>query len=670
MQIHLAAKRGDNSAIEHQLQQGVSVDVLDQEGKTPLMRAVESRFSGLSTVRLLIANGADVNACSSQFLHVVDSPFLRSVLDLAVETGKPDIVRFLLDAGANPCFVNGMGCTTVGFALSEDPDHQEILEILLEAGANPEICGHPGESHLVDAMQCGNFQTARILLKYGARRELVNLSPLSWTVALGTVDEVAAELTRYGESAATACAEPEPWQMAMLTGEIAKAELLLTFGANLNSRGSHDRTSLMLAVSRNHAELTQWLLKHGADPQEQDDMGQTALMEAVEHQAADCVRVLVRAGVSLVNPDCQQAIAMARDIDVVRALVEGGGDIDAVGDWDAGITDGHWSLYTAAEMGDLQFARQLLELGANPRRECAGETALHKAAACDHLEIVKLLLEHGADPNAADCDMCTPLVNARSVECVDLLLAAGADIHAQNCCGHEVIEQHRDPEIIERLRMAGAAMETPEGSSGGLMMSAAQEGNLELVEHLLQQNIDPNASSDLELTPLMAAAERGHVDVLRRLIEAGVDIDAREYRGRTALFYAAAPETGIAFQVHQQMEMFRPQIMEELWSNLPEAMRERIANIPGPVLPMAYRANDDVTAIDLLVQAGADLEAIDIEGATPLLVTCRHGRPARVARLLQLGANLQATDDQGRTARDMAASHLDAKQGAEILKLF
>lgn len=665
MQIHWAAKRGDNSAIERQLQRGISVDALDREGKTPLMWAVEFGRAGLSTLRLLIANGANVNAVSTEFQ--------QTPLGLAASCGQPDIVRFLLDAGANPCFVDRFGCNAVASAISDDPGHLEILETLLQAGASPDISDHDEAGPLFFAMRYGNFQAARHLLKYGARRELVELSPLSWTVALGTVDELIAELLRLGDSAAMECAEPGPWLMAMLTGDIAKAELLLQYGANLETRGSRDRTSLMFAVSCDHAEMSQWLLVHGADPLAQDEWGQTALMEAVTYQAANCVRVLLRAGVPLENPNREYAIALARDINVVRALVEAGADIDAVGDWDAGIPDGHWPLYSAAEMGDLQFVRQLLELGANPHREFTGETALHKAAARDHLDIVELLIQRGADVNAEECDGNTPLSVAKSLECVELLLAAGADIHAQDLCGVELIGQHRDLEIIERLRAAGGTLDALGGSFGTLLMSAAQEGNVELVNHLLQQKVDANAPTDLGLTPLMAAAERGHIEVMRRLIEAGVDVHAREYRGRTALYYAAVPETGLAFQIYQDLERLRPQIMDDMLASIPETMREAVqksfANMPVPVSSMGYRPNDDVTTIDLLVQAGADMETLDSEGATPLLVACQYGRPSRVARLLQLGANLHAIDDHGRTACDRAAEHLDAKQGEEILKL-
>lgn len=661
MQIHWAAKRGDNAAIERQLRRGIAVDAADREGRTPLMFAIEGRRASLATLQLLVARGADVNAVSSQF-H-------RTPLTLAVESGRPDYVRFLLDSGANLHHVNDWGYTALALATLDDPGHLEVLEMLLQAGASPEVSSCRDEGLLLDALQNGNFAAARMLLKYGASRQSVEHSPLSLAVALGTVDDVVAELRRLGHDANRECARPGPWLKAVFSGDIAKAELLKQRGANLDECYSCDETSLMIAASRNQSSFVRWLLDQGADLQAQNSLGQTALMLAVVAGAADSVRVLLQAGAPLRNPNGEHVIARARDIEVVRVLVAAGADIDAVGDWDAGIPDGEWPLNTAADMGDLGFARQLLELGADPCRECTGRTALLTAAAHDQLEIVQLLIDHGADVNAEDCDGWTPLSEAVSLECVELLLAAGADIHAQDLAGTEVIGQHRDPEIIERLRAAGGSLESPAGSLSSLMITAAQEGNAELIDYLLQQGVDANVPTELNLTPLMAAAERGHIAAVRRLLAAGVDVHAREYRGRTTLFYAAAPETGIAFEIYQMTERTRRLYMDDMFAQFPESMREKIANTPGPILPMSYRPSDDVTAIDLLIAAGADLEALDAEGATPLLVTCRYGRPSRVARLLQLGANKQAIDDQGRMAGDWAAEHLDELQRAEILEL-
>lgn len=650
MQLHWAAKRGDNSAIERQLQRGVNQEALDEA----LRLAAEAPKAGLSTLQLLIDQGANVDAISNSR---EDTPLM-----LAANAGCPAKVRFLLAAGADPRFLTRSGRSTITYLPTVNEDgHNLALEILLQAGADPNVVSHSRECPLYFAVTYGNREAIRLLLEYGADREFVSANPVLWAIALGSVEDVAAAL-----SSELGYCDHDAWSLCMMIGDVAKAELLLANGATMDERGQYDRTSLMQAAECDQPDMVRWLLARGADVNVASDLQNTALSLAASAGSVDCVRILMAAGAPL-NQRRYPVISRAKGQDVVKALMAAGADINE------GENCGYWILKVATEEGDEEFVLQLLELGADPNTECAGATALHSAVNGDHLEIVSLLLEHGADPNAEDCDMCTPLVNARSVECIDLLLAAGADIHAQNCCGQEVIQQHRDPEIIERLRAAGGMLESPDSSTGSLMMPAAQEGNLELIDHLLQQNVDANAPTSLELTPLMAAAERGHIKVVRRLIEVGVDVHAREYRGRTALYYAAVPETGLAFQIYQDLEKLRPQIMDDMLAHIPEAMREAVresmANVQPPIPAMGYRPSDDVTAIDLLIQAGADIEAQDAEGATPLLVACRYGRPARVARLLQLGANLQAMDDQGRTARDMAAEHFDAKHGAEILKL-
>ena len=627
------------------------------------MYAVEWTQADISTLQLLIDNGADVNAVS---IGLEFTP-----LDLAACAGRPEIVHYLLDAGANPRCVSHSGSTAISYCSSEaDVGHLAILELLLEAGTDPNVVGSHGECALFSAVRFGNFRAVRLLLDHVARRELVELSPFSWAVVLGTVDEVAAEVRSYGELAARECAERGPWLMTLLSGDVAKAGLLQANGANLHTRGSRNRTNLMFSVSCDHVEMTRWLLAQGADLHAQDEFGQTALMEAIAYKAARCVRVLLEAGAPLRNPDGYQAVARATDADVVRVLVEAGADIDAREDEDGVILGGWWPLLTAADLGDNQFVRLCLALGADPNRQFTGETALHRAAGNDHLEIVQLLLQRGADPNASDCDMHTPLMNAQSLECVDLLLNAGADINAFDCTGATVVQHHHDPEILDRLTAAGAAFDSPPESLNSLILSAARDGDLELLDYLLRNEVDVNAPTHLRMTPLMAAAERGHAEVLRRLIAAGADLHAREYQGRTALFYAAAPESGIPFQLTRQFDpdSLRSLLCEQ-FATMSDKVREMMENMPMTTPDYGYHPSDDVEAIDLLVQAGALVDARDAEGATPLLVACGCGRSARVARLLQLGADIDARDAAERSTRDMAAGHHDAVQSAAILRL-
>lgn len=121
------------------------------------------------------------------------------------------------------------------------------------------------------------------------------------------------------------------------------------------------------------------------------------------------------------------------DLAAVRELVEGGADVNSVGDHGMGplLTftpavveyllsqgadpnrqtneSGHPVLLGIAYVNNAECVRLLLEAGADPRAvvEETGETALHgvlahageRASAAERHAIVRLLVEHGADPN-------------------------------------------------------------------------------------------------------------------------------------------------------------------------------------------------------------------------------------------------------------------------------
>jgi ankyrin repeat protein len=258
---------------------------------------------------------------------------------------------------------------------------------------------------------------------------------------------------------------------------------------------------------------------------------------------------------------------------------------------------------------------------------------------------------------------------AGSLECVDLLLAAGGDIHASDQVDADVAQHHRDPEILDRLQAAGATVHPSQGSTGSLLHSAAEDGDLGLLEYLLRQQADVNFSDLCGRTPLMAAAERGHADVIRRLLAAGANVHACDQDGRTALFYSAAPEAFTAFQLTQEFSgEDATNAMYKALGEVPDDMKYLLEQLT-PSLNYGYDPSDDVIGIDLLLSAGAKIEDRDEEGATSLLVACRCGRPARVTMLIQMGANVHARDATGRSARDLPAEHHDTEQRDQILRL-
>jgi ankyrin repeat protein len=73
--------------------------------------------------------------------------------------------------------------------------------------------------------------------------------------------------------------------------------------------------------------------------------------------------------------------------------------------------------------------------------------------------------------------------------------------------------------------------------TGGLANAAAQ-GDLELVQRLLEAGADVNDRDSWGHTPLMSACWGGHKDIVQILLERGADVNAKTRRDWTAIRFA------------------------------------------------------------------------------------------------------------------------------------
>lgn len=141
-----------------------------------------------------------------------------------------------------------------------------------------------------------------------------------------------------------------------------------------------------LAVRHNDAAALEALIAHGADVNGRNRSGETALAYAASLGNEAAVRVLLEHGAAEREPLPMIEAAVGDSPGIMRLFLARGGDVNTCDE------RGWTALHEAADWGDIQVARILLEHGADVR---AGPpnlpTPLEHARTQRHADVVALL---------------------------------------------------------------------------------------------------------------------------------------------------------------------------------------------------------------------------------------------------------------------------------------
>jgi len=174
------------------------------------------------------------------------------------------------------------------------------------------------------------------------------------------------------------------------------------------------------------------------------------------------------------------------------------------------------------------------------------------------------------------------------------------------------------------------------------LLDAAYEGALALVKQALQNGANVEATDNEGSTPLHLASSEGHLDIVQYLSTShGANAANTDNWGNTPLHKAC---------MNGQLDVER-YLLTYHGANL-----EAADNNEGktPLLEACWCGH--LAVVQELVARGANLEATDNDGWTPLHCACNWGQHD-VAQFLLVscgGANLEATDDDGMTPLHLA----------------
>jgi ankyrin repeat protein len=387
--------------------------------------------------------------------------------------------------------------------------------------------------------------------------------------------------------------------------DLQMADLLLKAGAKVNAGDDYGVTPLARACENASEPMITKLLDAGADPNQAQTSALTPLMIAAKTGNVNVVKALIARGAS-VNATTNEANASALmwalaagHASIVEVLVEGGADVRL------STTKGFTPLMFAARNGDIDLAKVLIAAGADVNQRASdGTHVLPFAIISGQDRFALFLLEQGADPNG-------------TVDGVGALHAAAGSVSTW------LGDWSR--------RRGGSAL-------GGVMFGGRLDPTrrLELVKALLARGANPNARID------KSAMFMSYVGYPKKGAFEPFACGTGDLTGATPLWVAAYSANGGAFAQ---------------------------GGFGGPNIP-----DSNAEIIKALLQAGGDLHLTTSDGTTPLMVAAGLGRATYTPRqprgdrspngeeavkvLLEAGANINAVNEA-----DFSALHGAAYRG-------
>lgn len=302
------------------------------------------------------------------------------------------------------------------------------------------------------------------------------------------------------------------------------------------------------------------------------------------------------------------------------------------------------------------------------------------------------LVKHGADASALDENSLTPLHHAATggdPAAIDVLCSAGVDVN---------------------LRVDQDFSYPPECDTWSALDFAAIDDNVDAFKALVRRGADWKALSSEGLTVLNTAAASSKTEVIDALIELGAPVDGPRGVENTPLFTATAsnsPDAARALLRHGANVHGKPEASDDdsplyhavMWGHcgagvvnaliekgadpndvadgtesaleimfllsgtvdVLEAFLRGGAEVIEPLstgnhlLHEAVARYDGARAVELLVEAGADVHAVSPRGLTPLQMACAKPDGSAVAALMRHGAAVDVVDGEGNSLLHLAA---------------
>ena len=361
------------------------------------------------------------------------------------------------------------------------------------------------------------------------------------------------------------------------------AQALISPGA-LDAKDSQDYSVLSWIRDKNnpylfaavYQRLVQLFAKH-----KKDTLGRTLLHWAILlKQPPDVISQLIASGVKVKSRSKFGTplfiAAETGHIAAVKCLLDNG----------ASVNQKPNALYVAAENGHADVVEYLIQRRAkvNHMRQKSGRSVLYVACEKNHLNVVEVLLRYHANTQIGAAQLMAPLNIAASK-------------------GFEP--------IVRKLMQHNASLNTFDAEGCTPLCQAIEKNNQDVALVLLTGVLDVNLRKQHGKTALFLAVYQGMDEVVLAVLKLGADVNAYSSGGLTALHQAV-----------KQRNLF---IVKEFITAGADVNAP--AGDGNTALHMALTGSIDIELVEVLLESGANVHAINSQGIKPLKLAELAGNP-------------------------------------------
>ncbi len=518
---------------------------------------------------------------------------------------------------------------------------QVVVAGLLATG--PHAWAQESRSPVADAAQAADRERVRSLVTKGGDVNAAQgdgTTALHWAAMKGDAEMVRLLATAGANlRATTRLGGYTPLYLAARAGHYEAVAALLAAGADVHQTSTTGATPLMLAAAAGDTRTVTALIEGGSKVNAVDKAkGESALMYAAAYNRADAARLLIQRGAETALTTTVvdlNALTAPEESNMQRQMGAGPGRPAQI----PGLTRGYryneligtqggmTALHFAARQGFTETVMAMLDGGAQINQRNTGDrmSPLLIAIVNGHFDLARRLLERGADPNLASANGVAPLFAVLNVYWAPKSLYPGPKTYQQ--------QQTSYLDLMTALLDKGADV----------------NARVRYKVWYQAYNSDFSGVDESGATAFWRAAYASDVDAMKLLIARGADPNIGTIKP------AGRPFTGDGIRQVADLSGLPP-----VPTGGPGVLPIHAATGVGYGEGFAANAHryspaGFLPAIKYLVEElGADVNAVDHEGNTPVHLAASRGDTEGILYLVSKGADVSKINREGNTTADMA----------------